>query len=115
MDRRLAVSVDARCSLAPYMAGVGGDGAPLAFRNESFFQYYDAGPWSPGNGGDICPVCTAGTCVDDKGDTAEHYCSETADCDGGYVCVPETHLCKNQTGVNECVEKSRAAPRAVSF
>ena len=60
-------------------------------------------------------VCTAGTCVDDKGDTAEHYCSETADCDGGYVCVPETHLCKNQTGVNECVEKSRAAPRAVSF
>ena len=36
--------------------------SPLAFRNASFFQYYDAGPWSPGNGGDICPICTAATC-----------------------------------------------------
>ena len=35
---------------------------PLQFRNESFFQYYNAGPWSPGNGGDECPVCTAGSC-----------------------------------------------------
>ena len=41
--------------------GVAAD-SPLAFRNESFFQYYNAGPWAPGNGGDICPVCTAGTC-----------------------------------------------------
>ena len=36
--------------------------SPLQFRNESFFQYYNAGPWSPTNGGDECPVCTAGSC-----------------------------------------------------
>ena len=30
------------------------------WRNESFFQYYDAGPWAPANGGDSCHICTAG-------------------------------------------------------
>jgi hypothetical protein len=38
------------------------DESAVAFRNESFFQYYNAGPWSPGNGGDICPLCTAASC-----------------------------------------------------
>ena len=38
------------------------DSSPVAFRNESFFQYYNAGPWSPDNGGDICPLCIAAKC-----------------------------------------------------
>eukprot|EP01047_Picozoa_sp_COSAG01_P024546 COSAG01_NODE_1520_length_10029_cov_26.551374_12_plen_222_part_00 len=30
------------------------------WRTESFFQYYDAGPWAPPNGGDDCHICHAG-------------------------------------------------------
>jgi len=33
---------------------------PHLWRNESFFQYYNAGPWAPPNGGDICHICKAG-------------------------------------------------------
>ena len=30
---------------------------PAAFRTEAFVQYYNQGPWSPVNGGDVCPIC----------------------------------------------------------
>ena len=48
----------ARRAAPGYNALVASD--PHAWRNESFFQYYDAGPWAPANGGDDCPICTAG-------------------------------------------------------
>ena len=47
---------------ASISASIGASISALEFRNESFFEYYDAGPWSPGNGGDICPICTAAAC-----------------------------------------------------
>ena len=41
-------------------------------------------------------VCSSGSCTDDKGNTVEHYCTQTSDCDQGYECQASTSLCKSK-------------------